>query len=211
MYAEGCQFHSFKKVLFEMGPEYSNTVELASFHSTSKCYMGEWVFLLSRWVKPVKSRQKKKCRQLVFCVCCLFCFLSHSFIVVCRMVTSWCFVSLSGVASVEATWRSSTWMKRWSPSWPSWCPYACVLLFLDRLWWTWWSTPRGLGSPHTTTSWGCIVYVPRVSFNSQTDEWINTLRGFIQCTDGMTLCLCDMLSGYQVIVCLTWANIEHVK
>lgn len=41
VYAEGCQFHSFKKVLFEMGPEYSNTVELVSFHSTSKCYMGE--------------------------------------------------------------------------------------------------------------------------------------------------------------------------
>lgn len=41
VYADGCEFHSFKKVLFEMGPEYSNTVELASFHSTSKCYMGE--------------------------------------------------------------------------------------------------------------------------------------------------------------------------
>ncbi|KAK2868278.1 hypothetical protein Q7C36_000149 [Tachysurus vachellii] len=41
VYAEGCTFHSFKKVLFEMGPEFSNTVELASFHSTSKCYMGE--------------------------------------------------------------------------------------------------------------------------------------------------------------------------
>ncbi|XP_072432598.1 alanine aminotransferase 2-like isoform X1 [Chiloscyllium punctatum] len=41
VYAEGCQFHSFKKVLFEMGPEYSNTVELASFHSISKGYMGE--------------------------------------------------------------------------------------------------------------------------------------------------------------------------
>ncbi|KAB5535863.1 hypothetical protein PHYPO_G00122850 [Pangasianodon hypophthalmus] len=41
VYAEGCAFHSFKKVLFEMGPEFSNTVELASFHSTSKCYMGE--------------------------------------------------------------------------------------------------------------------------------------------------------------------------
>lgn len=26
-----------------MGPEYSSTVEMASFHSTSKCYMGEWV------------------------------------------------------------------------------------------------------------------------------------------------------------------------
>ncbi|CAI5673412.1 unnamed protein product [Oreochromis niloticus] len=44
VYAEGCQFHSFKKVLFEMGPEYSNTVEMASFHSTSKCYMGECGF-----------------------------------------------------------------------------------------------------------------------------------------------------------------------
>lgn len=43
VYADGCKFHSFKKVLFEMGPEYSEKVELASFHSTSKCYMGEWV------------------------------------------------------------------------------------------------------------------------------------------------------------------------
>ncbi|XP_029003646.1 alanine aminotransferase 2-like [Betta splendens] len=44
VYAEGCEFHSFKKVLFEMGPEYSSTVEMASFHSTSKCYMGECGF-----------------------------------------------------------------------------------------------------------------------------------------------------------------------
>uniref|UniRef100_A0A3Q0SS90 alanine transaminase n=1 Tax=Amphilophus citrinellus TaxID=61819 RepID=A0A3Q0SS90_AMPCI len=44
VYAEGCQFHSFKKVLFEMEPEYAETVELASFHSTSKCYMGECGF-----------------------------------------------------------------------------------------------------------------------------------------------------------------------
>uniref|UniRef100_A0A673IVK2 alanine transaminase n=1 Tax=Sinocyclocheilus rhinocerous TaxID=307959 RepID=A0A673IVK2_9TELE len=44
VYAEGCAFHSFKKVLFEMGPEYSSKVELASFHSTSKCYMGECGF-----------------------------------------------------------------------------------------------------------------------------------------------------------------------
>ncbi|XP_028833929.1 alanine aminotransferase 2-like isoform X1 [Denticeps clupeoides] len=44
VYAEGCEFHSFKKVLFEMGPEFSSTVELASFHSTSKCYMGECGF-----------------------------------------------------------------------------------------------------------------------------------------------------------------------
>uniref|UniRef100_A0A8C9V6C9 alanine transaminase n=1 Tax=Scleropages formosus TaxID=113540 RepID=A0A8C9V6C9_SCLFO len=41
MYAEGSQFVSYKKVLFEMGPQYSNTVELASFHSVSKGIMGE--------------------------------------------------------------------------------------------------------------------------------------------------------------------------
>uniref|UniRef100_G3NDB1 alanine transaminase n=1 Tax=Gasterosteus aculeatus aculeatus TaxID=481459 RepID=G3NDB1_GASAC len=44
VYAEGCKFHSFKRVLFEMGPEYSTAVEMASFHSTSKCYMGECGF-----------------------------------------------------------------------------------------------------------------------------------------------------------------------
>ncbi|XP_060718895.1 alanine aminotransferase 2-like isoform X2 [Tachysurus vachellii] len=44
VYADGCDFHSFKKVLFEMGPEYSERLELASFHSTSKCYMGECGF-----------------------------------------------------------------------------------------------------------------------------------------------------------------------
>ncbi|XP_030629705.1 alanine aminotransferase 2-like [Chanos chanos] len=44
VYAEGSKFHSFKKVLFEMGPEYSEKVELASFHSTSKCFMGECGF-----------------------------------------------------------------------------------------------------------------------------------------------------------------------
>ncbi|KAM3860838.1 alanine aminotransferase 2-like [Diretmus argenteus] len=44
VYAESSKFHSFKKVLFEMGPEFSSTVELASFHSTSKCYMGECGF-----------------------------------------------------------------------------------------------------------------------------------------------------------------------
>ncbi|RXM29658.1 Alanine aminotransferase 2 [Acipenser ruthenus] len=45
IYAQGCQFHSFKKVLYEMGPEYCNTVELASFHSTSKCYMGDKMYV----------------------------------------------------------------------------------------------------------------------------------------------------------------------
>lgn len=41
VYSPDCKFHSFKKVLYEMGPEYSSNVELASFHSTSKGYMGE--------------------------------------------------------------------------------------------------------------------------------------------------------------------------
>lgn len=41
VYAEGSQFHSFKKVLMEMGPPYSTQQELVSFHSVSKGYMGE--------------------------------------------------------------------------------------------------------------------------------------------------------------------------
>ncbi|KAL7830900.1 hypothetical protein SRHO_G00304020 [Serrasalmus rhombeus] len=44
VYAPDCEFHSFKKVLYEMGPEYFNSVELASFHSTSKGYTGECGF-----------------------------------------------------------------------------------------------------------------------------------------------------------------------
>ncbi|XP_051554689.1 alanine aminotransferase 2-like isoform X1 [Myxocyprinus asiaticus] len=44
VYAPDCQFHSFKKVLYEMGPEYFNSVELVSFHSTSKGYTGECGF-----------------------------------------------------------------------------------------------------------------------------------------------------------------------
>lgn len=40
IYAEGSQFHSFKKVLTELGPPYSS-MELASYFSTSKGYMGE--------------------------------------------------------------------------------------------------------------------------------------------------------------------------
>ena len=40
MYAEGCEFHSFKKMVHEMGEPYSK-MELASFMSCSKGYMGE--------------------------------------------------------------------------------------------------------------------------------------------------------------------------
>jgi len=44
VYAEGAAFHSFRKVLLEMGEPYASSVELASFHSTSKGYMGECGF-----------------------------------------------------------------------------------------------------------------------------------------------------------------------
>ncbi|CAL8280239.1 unnamed protein product [Lota lota] len=38
---EGCRFISYKKVLAEMGYPFSDAVELASFHSASKGFMGE--------------------------------------------------------------------------------------------------------------------------------------------------------------------------
>ncbi|XP_065758549.1 alanine aminotransferase 1 isoform X1 [Muntiacus reevesi] len=44
VYAKGSQFHSFKKVLMEMGPPYAARQELASFHSISKGYLGECGF-----------------------------------------------------------------------------------------------------------------------------------------------------------------------
>ncbi|XP_048868098.1 alanine aminotransferase 2-like isoform X2 [Brienomyrus brachyistius] len=37
----GTDFVSYKRVLFEMGPPYSENVQLASFHSVSKGFMGE--------------------------------------------------------------------------------------------------------------------------------------------------------------------------
>jgi alanine transaminase len=40
VYAKGSEFHSFHKVLTELGPEYAGQ-ELASFMSISKGYMGE--------------------------------------------------------------------------------------------------------------------------------------------------------------------------
>ncbi|ESO98440.1 hypothetical protein LOTGIDRAFT_114341 [Lottia gigantea] len=43
IYAQGSKFYSFKKVLTEMGSKY-NDLELASFMSTSKGYMGECGF-----------------------------------------------------------------------------------------------------------------------------------------------------------------------
>lgn len=40
VYAEGMKFHSFKKVAAELGHPYSQ-IEIASFYSTSKGFMGE--------------------------------------------------------------------------------------------------------------------------------------------------------------------------
>lgn len=44
IYADGMEFHSFRKVMLEMGEPYASQIELASFHSTSKGYMGECGF-----------------------------------------------------------------------------------------------------------------------------------------------------------------------
>ncbi|KAM9167087.1 alanine aminotransferase 1 isoform 2-T2 [Mergus octosetaceus] len=44
VYAEGAAFHSFKKVLAQLGPPYADAVELASFHSISKGFAGECGF-----------------------------------------------------------------------------------------------------------------------------------------------------------------------
>ncbi|XP_047445085.1 alanine aminotransferase 2-like [Mugil cephalus] len=41
VYGENSEFVSYKRVLAEMGPPLSDTVELASFHSASKGFMGE--------------------------------------------------------------------------------------------------------------------------------------------------------------------------
>ena len=43
VYDPACKFHSFKKVLCEMEDKYKSNVQLASFMSTSKGYMGELV------------------------------------------------------------------------------------------------------------------------------------------------------------------------
>lgn len=44
VYADNCSFHSFKKVLLHLGEGYKDEVELVSFHSMSKGYMGECGF-----------------------------------------------------------------------------------------------------------------------------------------------------------------------
>ncbi|XP_028823700.1 alanine aminotransferase 2 isoform X2 [Denticeps clupeoides] len=44
VFGDGCEFLSYKKVLFEMGSAYSERVQLASFHSLSNGIMGECGF-----------------------------------------------------------------------------------------------------------------------------------------------------------------------
>lgn len=51
VYKEGSEFHSFKKVMHDMGVE--KKLQLASFHSCSKGYFGEYVedsFFLFFWM-----------------------------------------------------------------------------------------------------------------------------------------------------------------
>ncbi|XP_032520395.2 alanine aminotransferase 1 isoform X1 [Danaus plexippus] len=70
VYAEGSAFHSFKKVLVELGAEYSSQ-ELASFMTISKGYMGEcglrggWVELVN--MLPEVQAQLYKCMSAMLC------------------------------------------------------------------------------------------------------------------------------------------------
>jgi len=71
VYADGCAFHSFKKVLNELGPDYCDSVELASFHSISKGYMGE-CGLRGGYMEVVNldDKVKEQLRKLVSCRLC---------------------------------------------------------------------------------------------------------------------------------------------
>lgn len=71
VYADGCKFHSFKKVLHELGPEYRDSVELASFHSVSKGYMGE-CGMRGGYMEVVNldGKVKEQLRKLVSCRLC---------------------------------------------------------------------------------------------------------------------------------------------
>lgn len=71
VYADGCSFHSFRKVLHELGPEYRDSVELASFHSISKGYMGECGLRGGYMeVMNLDNGVKEQLRKLVSCRLC---------------------------------------------------------------------------------------------------------------------------------------------
>ncbi|ROL43840.1 Alanine aminotransferase 2 [Anabarilius grahami] len=67
VYAPDCQFHSFKKVLYEMGPEYFNNVELVSFHSASKGYTGEGGYMEVINMDPEVKAQLVKLLSVRLC------------------------------------------------------------------------------------------------------------------------------------------------
>lgn len=49
------EFVSYKRVLAELGSPLSDTVELASFHSASKGFMGEWVYSSDECFSTIKN------------------------------------------------------------------------------------------------------------------------------------------------------------
>lgn len=64
VYAEDCKFHSFRKVLLEMGEPYKSELVYASFHSISKGYMGECglrggYMQLGNWAPAVIAQMSK--------------------------------------------------------------------------------------------------------------------------------------------------------
>ncbi|KAL0822136.1 hypothetical protein ABMA28_004269 [Loxostege sticticalis] len=71
VYAEGSKFFSFKKVLTEMGAPYNTEVELASFMTVSKGYMGEcglrggWMELVN--MDPVVQANLYKAISAMLC------------------------------------------------------------------------------------------------------------------------------------------------
>ncbi|KAJ0178034.1 hypothetical protein K1T71_005857 [Dendrolimus kikuchii] len=71
VYAEGSKFFSFKKVLTEMGAPYVKEVELASFMTVSKGYMGEcglrggWMELVN--MDPGVQANMYKCISAMLC------------------------------------------------------------------------------------------------------------------------------------------------
>ncbi|XP_061714770.1 alanine aminotransferase 1 isoform X1 [Cydia pomonella] len=71
VYAEGSKFFSFKKVLRELGAPYTNELELASFMSISKGYMGE-CGLRGGWMELVNF-DKAVQANLYKCISAMLC------------------------------------------------------------------------------------------------------------------------------------------
>ncbi len=71
VYKEGAEFHSFRKVMHEMGEPYADSVELISYHSTSKGLMGECGFrggyMETVNLDPFVSEQLYKMKSIELC------------------------------------------------------------------------------------------------------------------------------------------------